>query len=326
MQAYALVQTLAGMGYTAEVIDYRCPKIQKELDSLSKGRNIVKNFFYLKKKAEFDSFNKKYLQLSSLGAKSIDDKLKEYDVLITGSDQVWNKSITGNDWVYFLRDVDQCKISYAASCGDGVDLTEQDAQNIKTFNAVSVRENILQDKLNSLGVESVTVCDPTILVGKEAFARLSRTRLCKDKYVFVFMIWKSKKLMENATRFANSKGIKVISNKDCVKFLFHSRPIDFVSWIANADYVFTNSFHGTVFSLLFHRPFISSVVKPNGKINTRVQELLSTVGCSNNILMDENQQIITVNVPNYNLVDEKIKKMRSKGRNFLENALANRCT
>lgn len=324
MQAYALVQTLEGMGYTAEVIDYSCPKIQKDLDSLIKGKNMVKNFFYLKKKDEFDSFNKRYLHLSSLGAKRIDNKLEEYDVLITGSDQVWNKSITGNDGVYFLRDVERCKISYAASCGDGVDLTEQDAQNIKTFDAVSVRENILRDKLTSFGVESVTVCDPTILAGKETFSRFARTRLCKDRYVFVFMIWKSEKLMENATRFADSKGMKVISNKDCVRFLFHSRPTDFVSWIANADCVFTNSFHGTVFSLLFHRPFISSVVKPNGKINTRVQELLTIVGCSNNILSDENQQIKTVDVPDYNFVDKKIKIMQSKGRKFLKDALVDR--
>lgn len=138
------------------------------------------------------------------------------------------------------------------------------------------------------------------------------------------MIWKSEKLMDNATRFANSKGMKVISNKDCVRFLLHSRPTDFVSWIANADYVFTNSFHGTVFSLLFHRPFISSAVKPNGKMNTRVQELLEMVGCSNNILSDEDQQIKIVDIPNYNLVDEEIKKMRSRGRSFLNDALANR--
>lgn len=322
MQAYALVQALEAIGYYAEVIDYKCDKIQEDLDSMLRKGNVIKKAFYLKKKVEFDSFNLKYLNLSTLGKKSVQEKFKEYDVLIAGSDQVWNKSITASDDVYFLKGVHQYKIAYAASCGDNVNLTEQDANTIKSFDSVSVREHTLQKKLKSLGVESVTVCDPTILAGNKAFEQFSMPRLCKQKYVFVFMIWKSKRLVENATRFAETKGLKVISNKGCLNFLFHSKPSDFVSWIANAEYVFTNSFHGTVFSLLFHKPFISSIVRPDNKSNTRVNELLTSVGCTNNIMTNEAQQVESIDMPDYESVDEMLGLMQLRGKKFLEDAFS----
>lgn len=321
MQAYALVKVLEKMGHHAEVVDYTCSQIQKDLKNSSKTKNVIKKCFYLKKILEFNNFNRKYLNLSKLEEKDIKNKLNEYDLLITGSDQVWNKKITSNDLVYFLKDIQQHKISYAASCGDNVDLNEDHISLLKSFDALSVRENILQSELESFGIECTTVCDPTILAGSDVFEKFSGSSLLSQKYVFVFMIWKSEELLKNATQFAESKGLRVISNKGSIKFLLHSRPRDFVSWIAHAEYVFTNSFHGSVFSLLFQKPFISSTVKPNGELNTRVSELLTLVGCESNILEDEKLQVKDIKPPNFNMVNAEMKKLQTKGMNFLTDVL-----
>lgn len=328
MQAYGLVYTLNKLGYDANVIDYKCKKIDEDLKKPIKSKNfiksVIKSIAAFSKEKKFNAFNKDFLCLSkekNVNSENISDVINHYDIVIVGSDQVWNTDITGNDGTFFLDNRNTKKISYAASCGDEIVLNADILNKIQSFNHISVRERALQYELENRGVVSEVVCDPTILAGKKAYSDILKSRIKKEKYVFVFMIWKSNKLIKNAKQYAEKNGLKLVTNKDCAEFMMRNKPEDFISWFANANCVFTNSFHGTVFSLLFHKKFISSVQKPNNKNNTRVEELLKEVGCQSNILRDEECPVLEIPLPDYEEVDRSLEIIKEKSKQYLMNAI-----
>lgn len=327
LQAYALYCTLADSGYDAEIIDYDCDNIKKKLRLWVPNNNLIKSVlqyaFRWHKKMVFDQFKHKYLKKSEYidNPEMIIDKIQQYDAVIVGSDQVWSEQITGSDMTYYLPGISVKKISYAASAGDQIGISDCGINYIKNFDAVSVREGSLKNYLLEFDISATVCCDPTILSGVECFNDIASHRLKKRGYVFVFMIWDSPALMNNAKRFAKSKGLAVVSSKGSFEFFLHCKPEDFLSWIKNADYVFTNSFHGTVLSLLFHRKFISSISRKDNKINTRVYELLNSLNCVDNILKVESAQIYNIPEPNYEVVDFEMEKLRKSSLVFLYDAL-----
>lgn len=175
--------------------------------------------------------------------------------------------------------------------------------------------------LVSQGIESRTCCDPTVLAGVDCFEKITADPIMKEDYVFVFMIWDSPRLLENAKKFAQANGLKIINNKSSLEFFLHCKPEEFLSWIKNASFVFTNSFHGTVFSLLFHKRFVSSICKNNNEKNLRVKELMIYLGCENNIINDENSQIETIKKLDYDMIEKKLQNMREESMIYLKKSL-----
>lgn len=327
LQAYALCSVLDDLGIESNIVDYKCDKIEESLKLWNPKGNKIKAilqfaFRYRKKKA-FDSFNKKYLKDSkekNIRNNSIIGVLNQYDAIVVGSDQVWCERITGDDRTYLLQGVETKKIAYAASVGDIIDVSKNTLESIKTFDYVSVREEKFGEFLRNNKIENCVCCDPTVLAGVEYFEQIATPRINKEKYVFVFMIWNSQKLLNNAKKFAEANGLKLISSKSSFKFFLHCKPTEFLSWIKNAEYIFTNSFHGTVFSLLFHKKFMSSICKVSGEKNLRVQEFLTCLGCTNNILSDEDEQVQRIIEPDYDIVDHNMLVMRDKSISYLKKA------
>lgn len=327
LQAYALCSVIEELGGEVEIVNYKSENIEKNLQIWNPTKNFIKSVlqsvFRYRKKRAFNSFERRMLKIDkkSIDRKCVIDELNKYDAVIVGSDQVWNRKITANDEVYFLPNIKGKKISYAASVGDTVELSTYDVENIKNFDYVSVRESKLNKTLVSQGIVSYECCDPTILAGIKPFEDIVSKLQKKEGYVFVFMIWKSPTLLENAKKFAKDKGLKLIDNKSSFEFFLHCKPEDFLSWIKNASYVFTNSFHGTVFSLLFHKRFVSSVYKNNGEQNLRVKELMSYLGCESNLIFDENQNVKEINELDYAAIDKKMQILRNKSYSFLNDSL-----
>ena len=161
----------------------------------------------------------------------------------------------------------------------------------------------------------------TILAGIDCFEKIVAPPIKQKEYVFVFMIWESKSLLNNAKKFAEINGLDIISSKDSIDFFLHCSPEEFLSWIKNAAYVFTNSFHGTVFSLLYHKKFVSSICKKRGEKNLRIQELLTRVECCSSIITDENCQVENITEPNFKLIDKHLQEIRNDSINYLQNSL-----
>ena len=115
-------------------------------------------------------------------------------------------------------------------------------------------------------------------------------------------------LKKYAKRLADEKGLRLISNKNDFSFILHPSPSDFLSWIYNAEYVVTDSFHGTVFSILFHKSFISYIRNKEGVPKKRIIGLLEKVGLSHR--NTGNRELRVDEAEDWNSADEKVENMR----------------
>ena len=294
LQGYALQQTLLRLGLKNELIDLEIPASdEKEEDGLSGAAAVLKKRIRAesgKRKELFDRFRREYL--ISTGPVSGQELLlreKEYGIFIAGSDQVWNLRVVGADACFFLPFTDpQKRVSYAASFGSE-DLPENAvnwcAARLKDFTFLSVREASGQELVKKLTGRGATLSlDPVFLPEPGGLRNLISPR-GSDPYYFVYMLDFNEGLLEHAERKSRETGIplKIVTAAFVPRFGFdaysNAGVTDWLSLLAESEGVFTDSFHGTAFSLIFGKPF--SVSGPAGKISGRsgrITELLERAG------------------------------------------------
>lgn len=333
LQAYALQQAIKKTGNDAEILDYRCPEVEKAASPLLGFRDgekiknaIMKLVFRLKKNISFYVFMRKYIHMSSKAENSIDlEKMSSgYDVFFTGSDQVWNYGCAGNDEAFFLTFVNDGhkKNSYAASFGREK-LLEGDPFDyrklLSDFNSISVREKSGVDIVkNESGRDAEVTIDPTLLLTKEEWKSVIGKRPSKEKYIFVYYIRESKELLKYASELSKRTGYKIVNAKNSIDFFMKCSPNDFLAWIYYAEFFITNSFHGTVFSLLFNKKF--AIELDNGKsVNNRSKELLELVNIDRTLSLEKIDSI--KEEIDYTAVEEIISHERETSMNFIKNAL-----
>lgn len=303
-QAYALQKTIRKLGCDAQIIDYDCETIRRSSSASQMVGNKVKALIKLplqysirkKKLAAFEQFIDKHLKLSAPYStmRQLVNAQKDYDRLITGSDQVWNTDCAGFDPAYFLSFVPDGikKNAYAASFGFS-DLPSSYAEEYKRrlngFHCISVRETSGAEIIKSLlGYDVPVVLDPTLLLADEDWKSITPVLPERKKgYILVYNVLKPVQMLHYARRLAEKKGMEILYINDethknfDLKHLRALSPEGFLALYKNADYVLTNSFHGTVFSIIFKRPFLSEIeVYKNGVVekNGRVLNLLQALG------------------------------------------------
>lgn len=331
LQAYGLTKTIKEIENDIEIIDYVCVPIENTLRLWIPNKNIIRSLkqfvFRFQKKKAFKSFIRKWLPVTNkrnIKKETLPEELKKYDCIIAGSDQIWNTKLTNNDEVYFLDipEVRAKRISYAGSTGDYIYLNEKNIESLKAFQNISVREMKLKSYLNQNKINATLCCDPALLLTCSDYLKIKSKQLSKHKYIFLFMIWESDELIYLAQKYAQENDCIVISNKKCLKFFLHCKPEDFLSWIYHADCVLTNSFHGTVFSLLFHKLFISDISRPNGEVNERIQDILKAVNCMECILTDKaKREGIQFNCVDFNEIDKRLSVLRNHSLEWLRQTL-----
>lgn len=326
LQAYALCRFLNEQcGVSAEIIDYKCEKItETKYASKDKGlkgflKYIIKSVYYAIKRRGFNRFRKNRLDLSKkiYTKNNIKSCADSYDMFITGSDQVWNPECSGEDKTYVLDFVNDSakKYSYAASIGNR-EFTRNDEtwiRHMSDYKGLSVREKSAAKRLADAGVEGVKVhSDPVTLLAEEEWKTVMSKRLVASSYVLVYLVLPDVNVMKRARAYAQKNNLKLISNKKSIEFILHNSPADFLSWIYNAEYVFTNSFHGTAFSLIFNKPLFADIEMGNGVLNSRVKDYLEAVDCS--ACSGADAEI-------YDYIDkakEKIEEMRKSAAEYLK--------
>lgn len=322
LQCYALQMKLKEKFEYVEVINYKNAEIEKniklwnwpERKSVKAYTRAIASFvFRAKKKQVFDRFISKYLTLSDEIKKTELSILNSnYDCLVTGSDQVWNNKITGGDKSFFLdfAEAGTQKIAFSVSVGDdNVEFDDDILKLISTFHFLSFREQKCKERLQTiLENDLYHICDPTILLTKQEWGMLVRKRIIKKPYIFVFMIEESKSLLQYAQKIASEKGLTVFSNKNCMSFMANMSPVDFLSWIKNAEYVVTNSFHATVFSLQFEKLFSYQKYKEHGGYKARIVELLESVELQDRFI--ENDDFVIDTEINWQRVNALVEEMR----------------
>lgn len=227
---------------------------------------------------------------------SVASAADRYDCLITGSDQVWNFTWFNPAFFLDFPDSSARKIAYAASAGKasfGPEETQYLKKTIPMFHAVSVRESDLADTLNELleTDDVVQTVDPTLLLSPADWDEIAVPRLIREKYLFCYFLHNDALLSKLAKQFARKRHLKIVTipfpgieyNAADVRFgdyrLDDADPSDFISLVKHANYVLTDSFHATVFSLIYGKQFVAFPRGDAKGMSSRLHTLTKMFGC-----------------------------------------------
>jgi hypothetical protein len=312
LQAFALQTAINKINVDNEIIDYRCSfleELYRPSTFLNKytikriGAALIKNGTIKFNTKGFEEFTKKHIKTSEKIFRNKEDLVAAneiYDIFITGSDQVWSYYCAGHDSSYFLDFVKDKskKNSYAASFGVSEipdNLKDVYRDLLVDFNNISVREetgkNIIRD---IIGRDVNVMPDPTLLLSKSEWKELMCKRVIRDRYVLVYMIAKSKSILDLAKYIANKRNIKVIYINDNI---YKSRgvenrnrvsPDEWVELFMNAECILTNSFHGIAFSINFQKEFYMQYLETNVKVNSRMENILKLFNLQDRFISNEN--------------------------------------
>lgn len=265
-----------------------------------------------------------------------------YDMFVVGSDQLWLPSnIAANYYTLNFVPTNVPKMALATSFGIS-QLPKAQAKIAQQFlpriEYCSVREVSGQKLIKNLtGRDVPVVCDPTILFTAEEWGHgVSKERFVKDKYLLCYFLGNNPIQREFVKKIKALTGYKIVQLQHCDEFIASDESFpdeapynvgakEFIRLIRDAEYVFTDSFHCSVFSMLHAKKFFTfrrynndSIVSTNG----RIYSLLSLVGEENRLLKgDENPQDILAMDIDYNKVHEKLAELRQFTKNFVFEAL-----
>ena len=336
-QMYALF-TYLSQSYTDcnfEVIDYQSPYLQQYYSVKNQISNnlfssAVRTFNFIVKRSRFRSFISGKIQLSSqsYNIDNIDTANATYDLFIAGSDQIWNPCITDNDLNYYLKFVDSHKrASYAASIGLAEipqPYLEQIKRELSMFRTISVREDASKEYLQTFlsGVSVRSDIDPTLLLKTNEWEKVVESLPKKKPYVLLFEVKYSYELLSQAVEFAKKRDLDVIyigpykKNGD-VKYIPFPHPEHVLSYFKDASYVFTNSFHGTVFSIIFKKLFYTLAELNDGR-NNRITDLLTNLSLTDRM----NLHLLESSI-DWDSVGNELDLLRERAREYFDGVINN---
>lgn len=359
LQAYALQEFISSLdGYTCEIINFRQPEQQKMYSIFEEQitlKGTLKNLFillhYKDIKKRYDTFEllmQTRLQLSENcyhKVEELTDVEKQYDLFISGSDQIWNAITIDFSDAYLLSFVtNKPKISYAASLGgrleflENTDVCNQMKELLQQYSALSVRENIAKKFIQELtDKQVVTSLDPTLLLDPEKYNTLCAPRLVEGDYIFFYYIEYIPEAIETVAAFSAMTGLPVVvaysglylnivrTRKYGFKIFYDAGPDAFLSLIKYAKYVLSNSFHGVVFSIIMKKQFYAVRSLYNGEYrdDDRLDTLLEKLGLEERQLKKEmlSKDFQLSNI-DYSLVDRKLEEEKQRSKAYLNRALA----
>lgn len=340
-QAYALQTFLSSRGYDVYIIDYK-PKYLTDVFRKNSikywiARSVKNTILKLRSEPKlmklrykrydgFEKFIKKYFRLFPFEQIGM---FSGNDVLVFGSDQIWNPKLTGNcyDSVFFGDGFNGKKIAYAASNKTTTFSDEDRAyfkEKLKSFNSIGVRETSLKDLLQPLTDKNIVVnLDPTLLAGNKWINTLDIRKPKVSNFVFLYEIERHENVRKKAIELSKRKGLRLV---ELVAFLTLDQssdldqtasPLDFLSYIKYADYVVTTSFHGTAISILLNKDFY--YVRQNNDADNRIISLLKQLALEDRIVNEETKLPL---VPvDYDEVNIRLSTLCQKSVNYLIRAI-----
>ena len=362
LQTYALQNVVSSLGYSPEIIAYKEPKFQKIKRFVNKeyAETRLKMFFkslrmklmgeeyYNNLKARSSSFDAFIMHYLILGIKynKLDDiktDSRKWNVVLLGSDQVWhpiNYEMHFFTLEYLSSNVH--KIAYAPSFGVSQiphKYVDKYREFLNSFLYLSCREktgvNIIKD---ITGREAVHVCDPTLLMTSNEWRRVSKTdTIYNEPYLFVYLMGNNDNHRELAMQYAKKYNLKIVALTHIDEYVksddgyadyapFKVGPLEFLGLIDNAFAIFTDSFHASVFSLLFHKVFYTfnrfeSCVGTS--TTSRIDSLLSMAGVAERKMKNgaSLSDIELIKPTNWNEVDYNISAFREHSLGYLKRIL-----
>ena len=288
-----------------------------------------------KKKLAFDMFKKKHFIRKEQRIPRITGE--DYDYCLVGSDQMWNVRLLKEIKEYFLPNVGDeiAKVSYATSIACSIKELYAEGEYyfkhyLSRFKAISVRERTYVDTVRKLtGKNCVCVLDPTLLLDSEDYENLINEKICDKPFLLFYWLDYDKEYMRIAdfvNTIARKHGLFVIHSiidpSKClldneVGWMYYDGIEDFLWYIKNATVVVTNSYHGTLFSIQFRRPFYFHVVE---SMRSRFDTIIESFDIGDRAI----QKRIMPNDKDIDFVaiHQKIAELRKPSMAYLQYALS----
>lgn len=378
LQAYALRKVIDSMGYKCEQLCYQKSRERSEplilkikdlfINHLKNAisannligftisgikysaaiipRKIIQMIVYHRDSAEpryekFSQFNKMNIPSSDVYTKdTIYITASQYDIFITGSDQVWNPNWFYEEYYLAFVPENKPKIAYAASTA--VSFITQNQKNlmkplISRFQFISVREENAQSLLMDMTDKKIEwVIDPTLLLTANEWNQIATENPVKEPYVFAYILGDNWKNPRAAASFAKSNNLKMVTfpyvaSMSSWQAFFgdvhsYGGPNEWLSLIRDAEYVITDSYHAVIFSIIYQKKFI--VLRRNadntkGSMNSRMYSLCRMFPEIEKRIIDA--EMITDRIDEdieWNSLLMKLTKKRDDSLKWLSNSLA----
>lgn len=344
LQAFALQSTLSKWG-DVEFINYHkpiygIPNKKKDTVRFLLGMTLGRMPFSFASRfmAGRLMFERNHLHVGKLTIEESDlpSLTKKYDVIFCGSDQIWAPNVFSPVYFAAFAGKEIKKVSYAASIGLNTlpeELVDKYKELLSDFHAISVREDegcqLLKDKC---GIDAKVVLDPTLLHDAAFYKRCQRVvPNVNGDYIFCYFLNEEHKYGKSVRDYASQRKLKVIgvsfnsSDNDYMENLVGMElGADHFIWlIENAKVVLTDSYHGTIFSLLFHKEFrVFQRFEEKSPIcqNSRIRQLQSYFGLKGRILRDIDP-IIDNDGYDFNTFESRIQPLREASVAFIKEAL-----
>lgn len=350
LQAFALQEVIKEICVTnsdlvdCRIINYRSNLQKAMYDVFQKNsniKNILKNILKLpyardfkEKNIKFEGFIKNKLNLTEEinSEESFAELAKQFDCIISGSDQIWNVRATDFSYIYLLDGYHGKKISYAASLGPlKIDWSQYNRERfcslINEYQRISVREKGSIDNLNGIVKSNPLIhLDPTLLLCKQQWESISSGVNYNDgNYILLYCLEPTMAHLKIAKDISKKLNLPIVvlryNNKydyiNCFVKKYNSGPADFISYISHAKLVLTTSFHGTAFSINLHKPFF--VI--DGMKDNRIKNLLELVALSERSIeqLDYNDKIMNAFDIDYKKVTFFLESEVAKSKQYLIN-------
>ncbi|HAW6060341.1 TPA: polysaccharide pyruvyl transferase family protein [Citrobacter braakii] len=294
----------------------------------------VKNRYYSINK--FKKHFEKYY--NELDVKNNISEIKKLNVIVCGSDQIWNPQCTnGNDDIngyYFLDFAGEETIlfSYASSAGS-YQYDDSQLAKIKSylnkFSKIGVREIDLSNTLNKkINVNSQVVLDPTLLISKEDWDNLPREKIknLPQKYIFVYIINHNVNTDSIIKEISSKYNLKIVSltqeifpNHNADIYIKDVGPLSLIELIQKSNCVVTDSFHGCCISITYEKQFL--VIHPGkGKIN-RISSLFDALNITEDNILNEKTDIENINDIDYDILNKNLISLRSSSVSLIDEAI-----
>ncbi len=337
LQLWALQNKIIERGHECEVIDYICDAADRIFGPASFRVKGPKKYFTscvgaitrIPKKSAFISFRKNQLittkKVDKRNVKSLDGC---FDGYIVGSDNVWNSCLTGLDKNYFFDFVtDKSKTaSYAASLGlPAVPEDEREAfkKALAEFSFVTLRERAAAEDIAKMGIPAVESCDPTLFYTAGEWDTLAKRVKRPEHYIMVYHMSPSRSFVRFARELSRLKGLPLVYVPFPTGFCRcsmrpHIGPREWLDLIKHADYVLTDSFHGSVFSCLYGRNLFIKI----SQLGERLRNLTEHLGLEDRIVTTPQQAAALPDMDTKEVLS-RIEDYRRAGLENLDRILEN---
>lgn len=327
-QCWALKTVCEKLGYNVEIIDYY--EGDRKIISFLRHRpdKILK---YVRMNRHFKRFLENKIPMTERywNNQSLEDNPPNKDIIIVGSDQVWSEKIVGVGLAPYILDfvpIEKLRVAYAASMGGTFPSSASFIDSINRFHAISLREPTFVNHIVQLSGRNVQdVCDPTLLVEANVYRGQENRYFHLPKHYLVYQDLDGEDLVrECALDISHRLNLPIVNISGFYAKWANRNVIgpSLESWlwiIDHADFVCTNSFHGTSFSIIFRKPFIC-VSGVASTCNNRMMNLLDQCGLMSQYVDDKSKIMDAIKI-NYDKSEESIHCYIDRSINWLKNSL-----